>query len=158
MPQITAIGEILFDVYQDTKKLGGAPFNFIYHVKKLTGQGNFISRIGNDEPGNEIIRFLKKNNFSLSGIQTDPIHKTGAAKPKLNPDKIPEWTIEENTAYDFIEYNNEVERLIKNDSDSIYFGTLAQRRERSKTSIQKTFNQPGKKYFCDFLSFISLSP
>ncbi len=51
MKNITAIGEILFDVYPDKKKLGGAPFNFIYHIINLTGEGNFVSRVGKDELG-----------------------------------------------------------------------------------------------------------
>ncbi len=35
MQKITSIGEILFDIYGNTKTLGGAPFNFIYHVNKI---------------------------------------------------------------------------------------------------------------------------
>ena len=50
MNKITAIGEILFDVYPGLKKLGGAPLNFLYHIHKLTGTGTIISSIGNDEP------------------------------------------------------------------------------------------------------------
>ncbi|MEJ2105364.1 MAG: hypothetical protein P8X47_12435 [Ignavibacteriaceae bacterium] len=51
MEKITAIGEILFDIYPDSKNLGGAPLNFLYHVYKLTGEGNIISRVGNDVLG-----------------------------------------------------------------------------------------------------------
>ncbi len=148
MKRITAIGEILFDVYPERRKLGGAPFNFIYHVRKLTAQGNFISRIGKDEFGNEIISFLKDNGFSLAGIQIDEEHKTGIAKPVLSDDKIPEWSIEEYSAYDFIEYNSEVEKIIE-ETACIYFGTLAQRNPKSRGTIQKIFNQKNKIFFCD---------
>ncbi|HVO73921.1 MAG TPA: hypothetical protein VMT35_07855 [Ignavibacteriaceae bacterium] len=46
MLRIVSIGEILFDIYEDKKTMGGAPFNFIYHLINLTGRGNFITRIG----------------------------------------------------------------------------------------------------------------
>ena len=65
MPLITSIGEILFDLYENDKKLGGAPFNFIYHIIKLTGKGNFISRIGNDDDGNEIRRVYELLSFKI---------------------------------------------------------------------------------------------
>ena len=59
MRQITSIGEILFDFYDGQKKLGGAPFNFFYHIINLTGGGNFISRIGDDHLGKDILEFFK---------------------------------------------------------------------------------------------------
>ncbi len=148
MKNITSIGEILFDVYPDGKQLGGAPFNFIYHIFKLTGQGKFISRVGNDDLGNEIIDFLKTNNISSEFIQLDEQHKTGVAKPALNESKIPDWTIELNRAYDFIELNDKVENLISKNSDCLCFGTLAQREEKSRSTIQSLFNEK-IKYFCD---------
>ena len=59
MNKITAIGEILFDIYSESKNLGGAPLNFLYHIHKFTGGGNIISRIGKDKLGEEILNFLK---------------------------------------------------------------------------------------------------
>ncbi|MHB9041848.1 MAG: carbohydrate kinase family protein, partial [Melioribacteraceae bacterium] len=70
--RITSIGEILHDVYPEYKKLGGAPFNFIYHVWKLNGQGNFVSRVGDDKNGREILKFLKSKKFDCKNISFDP--------------------------------------------------------------------------------------
>ncbi|MEJ2618095.1 MAG: PfkB family carbohydrate kinase [Ignavibacteriaceae bacterium] len=64
MKQISSIGEILFDVFDEEEKIGGAPFNFIYHIIKLTGEGNFISRIGNDNLGNQVLEFFRQNKIS----------------------------------------------------------------------------------------------
>ena len=66
---ITSVGEILFDIYPNHKKLGGAPLNFIYHIKKLTGGGNIISRVGKDVLGNKIIDELKHSGISSEFIQ-----------------------------------------------------------------------------------------
>ncbi len=149
MKRITSIGEILFDIYPKGKKLGGAPFNFIYHIIKLTGKGNFISRIGNDDQGKDILDYLKKENISTEYIQTDEIHKTGAAKTNLSKDKIPGFVIEKDSAYDFIEKSSAVDDLIENKTDCLYFGTLAQRNEKSRSTIQSLFNNRVQKYFCD---------
>ncbi len=147
MKKITSIGEILFDVYRYKKKLGGAPFNFIYHIKNLTGSGSFISRIGKDKLGTDILEFFKKEKISTTYLQIDDKLLTGEAIPTLNESKVPEWQIEENSAYDAIEINDEIISLVAN-SDCLYFGTLAQRDPRSRASIQALFDK-NIKYFCD---------
>lgn len=145
--KVTAIGEILFDVYPEYKKLGGAPFNFIYHVWKLTGNGKFISRIGNDDEGIEILTFLQKQNFDTAYIQKDVNHPTGGVNVKLDENRIPAFEIIKDRAYDFIELNKQLEELVIN-SDLFYFGTLAQRSETTKNTIQ-TLGKLSEKVFCD---------
>lgn len=148
MKQITSIGEILFDLYGGEKRIGGAPFNFIYHIINLTGNGNFISRIGNDRLGKDILEFLKFHNISSYYIQIDIKHPTGEASAKLDESKIPEWTIMPDTAYDFIQLSQEVKELIDNYTSCVYYGTLAQRSNESRNTIQSLFNSE-VKYFCD---------
>ncbi len=148
MFRIASIGEILFDVYPEGKKLGGAPFNFIYHVFKLTGREVFISRIGNDEEGKEIIEFLDKHDIDKSFIQIDRKHSTGEAKPLLDKNGVPSWIIEESSAYDFIELNDKIFSVVENQTDCLYFGTLAQRNEKSRNTIKSLLGKK-IKYFCD---------
>jgi fructokinase len=147
MPVITSIGEILFDIYKDEKRLGGAPFNFVYHILKITGKGNFISRIGKDELGQEITAYLSEHKISTDLIQIDDKHPTGKAVANLDENKIPHWEIENNCAYDFIEKTDEVDRFVSG-SDCLYFGTLAQRNPVTRESVQSLFNK-NIKYFCD---------
>jgi fructokinase len=148
MNKITAIGEILYDIYDDEEKLGGAPFNFIYHIIMLTGQGNFISRVGNDLQGNNIMYFLKSHNISTDYIQLDDDNPTGTAIPILNENKIPEWNICSDCAYDFIESKSNIKDLINKNTDCFYFGTLAQRGIKSRSTIQSLFNMEVIR-FCD---------
>lgn len=145
--QVTAIGEILFDVYPDYKKLGGAPFNFMYHIWKLTGTGSFISRIGADEEATEILKLLESRKFDVSNIQVDKKFRTGEVKVKLDANKVPEFEIIQNRAYDYIEESNALTELVVN-SDLLYFGSLAQRNETSRTTIQSLANK-ANKVFCD---------
>jgi fructokinase len=149
MKKITSFGEILFDVYPDGKKLGGAPFNFIYHIIKLTGKANFVSRVGNDQNGDEILQILKNREISSEFIQIDQNHKTGVAKTTLNEKKIPDFIIEENVAYDFIELTDPLKKLISQSTDCFYFGTLAQRSEQSRNTVQKLAADPNVKCICD---------
>lgn len=148
MKQITSFGEVLFDVYLDYKKLGGAPFNFLYHIKKLTDKGNFISRVGNDQSGEDIIRFMKSNKISTDYIQKDNSRPTGIANANLDSQKVPHWHIALDCAYDFIEQEYSLLNVIESNTDCLYFGTLVQRNEKSKQTLHSLFCLK-KKYFCD---------
>lgn len=148
MHRITSIGEILFDIYPERRTLGGAPFNFIYHIIRFTGEGNFISRIGRDEKGNEILNFMKKNRLSADFIQIDSYHPTGESVANLDEMKVPSWEIKRGTAYDFIEMNKQMEFLISQETDCLYYGTLAQRDITSRQTIHQCFHR-NIKYFCD---------
>jgi fructokinase len=148
MNRVTAVGEILFDIYPTSKKLGGAPLNFLYHVFKLTGQGNMVSRVGKDILGSNIFEFLNNNNLPVEYIQEDHLHPTGVASVSLNEKSEPTFTIDEERAYDFIEKTSLLEKLINEETDCLYFGTLAQRRNVSRETIQSLFGK-NIKYFCD---------
>jgi len=148
MNRITSFGEVLFDVYADGRKLGGAPFNFIYHVKKLTDKGNFISRISNDLFGDEIFWFMRSNYMLTRFIQIDNDHPTGTAYANLDEEKIPHWKISSNCAYDFIELDEKLITLIESNTDCLYFGTLIQRDEKSRNTLKSLINKKIKN-FCD---------
>jgi fructokinase len=145
---ITSIGEILFDIYPDHKKLGGAPLNFIYHIKKLTDNGNIISRVGKDVLGNKVVNDLKHSGLSFEFIQHDNLHSTGKANVTIDENGNPNFKIDAESAFDFIEINDENENLINAETDCLYFGTLAQRSPISKETIRSLFNR-GLKYFAD---------
>lgn len=145
--EIIAVGEILFDCYPNYKVLGGAPFNFIYHIWRLSGKGKLISRIGDDELGNEILDRLNSENFNTDFIQIDKYRKTGRVYIKLNNEKVPEFIIEDNAAYDFISLIKKAKEYITNEAGLIYFGSLAQRNKVSRNTIRKLFNNNSKYFF-----------
>jgi len=148
MPAVTAVGEILFDVYPTSKALGGAPINFLFHIFKLTGQGTIVSRVGYDVLGEKVRRFLTGNGIPISFIQDDHKHPTGITNVTLDKQKIPTFNIDTDRAYDFIENTSELQMLIDNKTDCLYFGSLAQRGDVSRSTIQSLFDK-NIKYFCD---------
>jgi len=148
LKNVTAIGEILYDIYPGKKCLGGAPFNFIYHVWKLCGKANFISSVGRDENGDEIIDYLNRIGFDTKYISVDDQHPTGTVLVKLRDDKTPQFTISSECSYDFITLDDAARRVIETGTDLIYFGTLSQRSPVTGNTIRSLFTL-NKNFFCD---------
>ena len=65
---ILSIGEILYDVFPDQRRLGGAPFNFAFHLKRLGFPVRFVSRVGGDEAGRTILHRIKGAGFAAQDI------------------------------------------------------------------------------------------
>lgn len=147
--KITSIGEILFDLFPTHKKLGGAPLNFIYHIYKLSGEGNLISRVGKDALGTKALDEIKLAGINTDYIQIDRIHPTGVANVILDSDGNPEFEIDTDRAFDYLERTSEIDELVNFETNCLYFGTLSQRSETSRQTIQSLFNNPDIKYFCD---------
>lgn len=147
MPIVTSIGEILWDIYPDQKRLGGAPFNFIYHIWKIFGKAYFISSVGNDPLGMEIKSYLTEIGFEHKHIIVDYSHSTGSVNVQIDENKNPHFTISAESSYDYITLNESSKQII-NESDLIYFGTLSQRNYVTRKTIDSLF-QYKKKFFCD---------
>lgn len=138
---ILTIGEILYDIFPKYKRLGGAPFNFAFHVKKFGLPICFISRVGNDFEGRDIINFLKQHDLPIENIQTDNRYGTGKVLIELNSKGIPAFNILPNAAYDYIEFNTSIASLLNAAPELIYFGTLAQRSEYGFKTIQQILSK-----------------
>lgn len=52
---IVGLGEALWDVLPNGKKLGGAPANFAYHATQLGYAAIAVSAVGEDPLGDEIL-------------------------------------------------------------------------------------------------------
>ncbi len=146
---ILSIGEILFDLYPTKKKLGGAPLNYIYHINKLLGSGTIISRVGKDQLGKKALEEINKCNINSNYIQEDSVYPTGVANVILDESGNPKFEIDTDRAFDYIEKTTELDELFSTEADCLYFGTLAQRSEKSRETIQSFFNKSGVKYFFD---------
>ena len=134
---ICVVGEILFDVFPSYKRLGGAPFNFAFHLKNLGFPVRFISRIGNDPDGKKILDLLEMYRFDPKDIQLDDIHPTGTVTVKLDEYGVPQFRITSDVAYDYIEFIPEVHRELIRQADLVYFGSLVQRSQQGFENVQK---------------------
>ena len=148
---ILVFGEILFDLFPGCKRLGGAPLNFAYHLKKLGLDVRFISRVSKDSNGMEILDFLSKNNFDINDIQIDSASKTGTVNVIKADDGGHSFEIVKNAAYDNLEYSDKIRNLINENPDLVYFGTLIQRTAKGSETVEKILSKlRGKsRLFCD---------
>lgn len=146
--RITALGEILYDIYPDRKRLGGAPFNFIYHVWKILGNAGFISSVGNDESGMEIINHLKRIGFPTGHISICKEHPTGTVLVTLDENRSPQFRMQGYNCFDYFALDEKSIKLIEEETELLYFGTFGQRNETARRAIQSTFGKK-LKYFCD---------
>jgi len=147
--RITAIGEILYDVYPDKKRLGGAPFNFIYHIWKILGKANFISSVGDDANGKEMLVHLNSIGFDTSAIIIDKEHPTGTVDVTIDENKIPHYKMNRYCSFDYMVQDDNSTNVFENETDLLSFGTFTMRDEISRNTVLSLFNQPDKKYFCD---------
>ena len=132
--KIIGIGEVLWDVFPHSRKLGGAPANFAYFVKKLGQNGLVASKIGDDFLGKEIMDFLAKLSLCRDFIQIDSEHPTGTVDVKIDDNGQPDYIINKNVAWDFLEFSDRWKKLAR-EADVICFGTLAQRSLKSRRTI-----------------------
>lgn len=134
---VVGIGEALWDLLPDGKKIGGAPANFAYHISRFGLNSRVVSAIGDDELGHEII-----DNFNANGlnqlIATVPF-PTGSVQVEVDANGIPQYDIKENVAWDNIPYTDELEALAQG-TVAVCFGSLAQRNEVSRATINRVLD------------------
>jgi len=132
---VIGVGEVLWDLLLTGPQLGGAPANFAYHAHALSAQAQVITRVGKDDYGREIIRRFHAMGLPETAVQIDGTVPTGTAKVALSGDGLAHFTIQENVAWDFIAVTDEAVAVARR-ADAICFGSLAQRCEASRNTIQ----------------------
>ena len=146
---IWVIGEVLVDRFPTYSRMGGAPYNFAFHLKKLGHDVRFFSRVGNDKDGRMILDRLERTGFSTGDIQVDPLHPTGVVKVTLDDKGAPRFSIEEDAAWDHLELEGPA--VSGQQPDLLYFATLIQRTEACAGRIRGLLDclGPSVPCFCD---------
>ena len=119
------LGEVLWDVFDDTKRLGGAPLNFAAHARRLGHEVLLVSALGDDALGREAIQLI--NGLDLSGafLQCNPTLKTGTARVHLGPGDRTTLVIDRPAAYDGVRLTDkDLESLARLQPEWFYYGTL----------------------------------
>lgn len=99
---IVGMGEVLWDMLPEGKKIGGAPANFAYHVSQYGFDGCVVSAVGDDKLGNEILESF--NNRRLNYLIQRVPYPTGTVQIELDEAGIPCYEIKENVAWDNIPF------------------------------------------------------
>jgi fructokinase len=122
---VVSWGELLWDLYPDGPRLGGAAGNVAYHVARLGVTAALVSRVGDDELGHRALGSLRAAGVDASAVQVDPERPTGTVRVELEQGE-PRFRIVEEAAWDRIEWTEPVERAVRQ-ARVLCFGTLAQR-------------------------------
>lgn len=133
---VVGLGEALWDVLPEGKKLGGAPANFAYHVGLFLGQENTlaVSALGKDALAAETEAALDEH--GLSYLMPRVPFPTGTVQVQLDAEGIPTYDIKEGVAWDNIPFTPEMEDVARS-CKAVCFGTLAQRNEVSRQTIYR---------------------
>jgi fructokinase len=131
---IVGLGEALWDVLPEGKKLGGAPANFAYHAGQFGLDTIAISALGEDDLAEKTIEALKEHN--LNYLMPRVPYPTGTVQVTLAEGGIPTYEIKEGVAWDNIPYTDEMAEIAKN-ARAVCFGSLAQRNGVSRENIRK---------------------
>jgi fructokinase len=143
---ITCFGEVLYDVFPTHRKIGGAPLNVALRLASLGVNVQIISRIGNDEIGKELLKFIQKNNVFTDTIQIDEVHSTGEVLVELDPKGSATYSIKYPVAWDKIEVTPEAMNAVKN-ADVLVFGSLVCRDNTSYNTLLSLLKIAKNKIF-----------
>lgn len=131
---VVGLGEVLWDMLPEGRKIGGAPVNFAYHAGQFGIDTMAVSAIGNDKLGEDTISEM--NGKHLNHIFPSVPYPTGSVQVKLDEKGVPAYDIKENVAWDNIPFTNEIESVARS-CRAVCFGSLAQRNAVSRNTIRK---------------------
>ena len=131
---VVGMGEALWDVLPEGKKIGGAPANFAYHVSQFGLPSRVVSAVGEDKLGAEILDNFREKKLNCM-IEQVP-YPTGTVQVELDAEGVPCYDIKEGVAWDNIPYTNALEGLARC-TRAVCFGSLAQRSIVSRETINR---------------------
>lgn len=138
--KILSFGEILFDIFDGSEKLGGAPLNFCSDMVKMGAKGYMLSALGSDRLGSNAIAAMENIGIDYSLSNTESLFGTGSCIVSTDENGDASYELVEGVAYDHITVSDEdVARINAEGFDVFYFGTLAQRNISSRATLDKIF-------------------
>lgn len=129
---IIGLGEALWDVLPEGRKLGGAPANFAYHAGQYGDSSMAVSALGKDELGDETVKAFEEKGLPYLMPRVD--YPTGTVQVSLDDAGVPTYDIKEGVAWDNIPFTEEMKAVAEN-CKAVCFGSLAQRSEVSRQTI-----------------------
>ena len=135
---VVGLGEVLWDVFPDGARFGGAPANFACTLAGLQVdelQIGLVSGVGRDQLGEQAVDKLQKK-----GVITEWLSRidrpTGTVDVELDEGGSASYSFAADTAWDAIDWSPKLDSLA-NKVSAVCFGTLGQRSSTSKTTIRR---------------------
>ena len=144
--EAVCFGEILYDVFPDRERIGGAPLNVASRLSASGIKTELISRIGADQKGKDILDYLKRNNVGTENIETDATYPTGLVNVSLSGSGSATYEIAYPSAWDKIVVSKSSLDAVKK-ADVFIFGSLVCRDEISRNTLFELIKSAGYKVF-----------
>ncbi len=135
-PKIISLGEVLWDLFPEGPRFGGAPANFACHAALMGGDVTMVSSVGEDARGREALKILAACGIDTALMQSAKNALTGTVGIELDSKGKPTFMIHENSAWDGLQWSPELATRIAS-ANAVYFGTLGQRGETSRATIRQ---------------------
>ncbi len=134
---VISIGEALWDVFvgangSRTRRMGGAPANFAYHVAQHGLSACAVSAVGPDASGDELAAALAAAEAPCL-LQRVP-YATGDVEVRLDGAGVPSYTIHPDAAWDHLAATAKLLDMARQ-ARALCFGSLAQRSAESREAI-----------------------
>jgi fructokinase len=149
--RVLVLGEVLWDLFPASVRLGGAALNFAAHIKRLGHEPVLVSAVGTDELGDEAIQAITTLGLDPSFLQKTERFKTGTAAVQLGPGDQTSFVIERPAAYDAVQLSDgDIEQIIKWKPEWLYYGTLFSSSVTGKDVLRRLLEAlPQAKRFYD---------
>ena len=135
--KIVVFGEIIWDVYENERCMGGAGFNFAAHCARCGAESMLFSAVGRDEPGDCAIRLTEQNGVDTALLKRVD-RETGQSIVTLDDAGVPTFNVLRDVAYDNIPVTEEDVSFLRGMSpDALYFGTLIRRAPVSRAALDR---------------------
>jgi len=136
------LGEVLWDIFPDTKRAGGAPFNVGFHLHQFGVRVAVHSALGNDPLGNELREHIRKSGLSTANIYLRN-KSTGTVLVNTSNKHEVSYSITEDCAWDYLEPpTNKIDV-----NDTLVFGSLAIRAAHNRSILESWLQTPAFKAF-----------
>jgi fructokinase len=146
MRYFTCFGEVLWDIFPNEAKIGGAPLNVAFRLKTFENNVAIISAVGKDVFGEKLIQHLDDNLINTEFIQTLDNFQTGKVNVILDEEGTASYEIQFPAAWDHIQVNKEVLGQVAQ-SEVFVFGSLACRNSVSRNTLFELLKVANFKVF-----------
>ncbi|HEY2251612.1 MAG TPA: carbohydrate kinase [Planctomycetaceae bacterium] len=133
---IVGLGELLWDLFPDGPRFGGAPANFACHAAALGADAFLVSSVGRDELGRKGLAELTAHGVQSDCVTVCDAAPTGTVDVTLDAAGKARFTFAADVAWDHLQWSDALEHLAGRCA-AVCFGTLAQRSDVSRQTIRR---------------------
>lgn len=139
-------GEVLYDLFPDGERIGGAPLNVASRLTSLGIDVEMISKIGDDEKGENLLKFLQDRKIGTGNIAKDKNYSTGLVNVTLSAGGSATYDIAYPSAWDKIKITPQMRKSVA-EADAFIFGSLVCRDDESRKTLFALLQEAKYKIF-----------